>query len=66
MIDETQKVEVRKKTLKKLEELYDRRNLLRAQVNNLELQINSCLALIEYIDKKIDLDEFGDEKNDKK
>lgn len=64
MIDEKNKVEVRKKTIAKLEEFYDRRNLLLAKLNNINLEIDNCLAIINYIDKKVNVDEFGDEKND--
>lgn len=62
MINKENKVEVRKKTLAKLEELYDRRNVLRAKLINVELELNNCLTIINYIDNKVDVDELGDEK----
>jgi len=51
------KIELRKKTLLKLEELYDKRNKLIKQTHNLELEIDGCLAIINYIDEKIEVDE---------
>lgn len=50
--------DARKKALEKLEKLYDERNNLLARINNIELDIDTLLALIASVDnRKIVVDE---------